>query len=254
VAGFEHEGADKIVGNEVDGEFFFNHGGGFAAEDFHSHRGFKVAEIKFGLPAAAVEVGEIGGGEGVGVEQGGDDHDGSGAEPGVATVTVIWRTVMISGISRHDFSSSHWGQRPDFFPRTRASFFPMFLTRPALMRRRCPTGPGRGCARGRSGVRGEFEEGAGGEGEDGHDPHHRETTANGGPTPAPPSGPGPAPARMGLVLQGTITPRSIPRPDPDAPDRIKIDGPYYQWTFKQAGKTVTVNLTAAQARVYQKSH
>jgi hypothetical protein len=60
-------------------------------------------------------------------------------------------------------------------------------------------------------------------------------------------------ARTGLVLQGTITPRSIPRPDPAAPDRIKIYGPYYQWTFKQAGKTVTVNLTAAQARVYQKA-
>ena len=28
-------------------------------------------------------------------------------------------------------------------------------------------------------------------------------------------------------------------------------GPYYQWTRKMGGKTVTVNLTADQARVYE---
>jgi hypothetical protein len=30
----------------------------------------------------------------------------------------------------------------------------------------------------------------------------------------------------------------------------KSFGPYYQWTFKEAGKTVTVNLTAEQAESF----
>jgi hypothetical protein len=55
------------------------------------------------------------------------------------------------------------------------------------------------------------------------------------------------------VLQGTITERTIVRPDPDSPDREKRYGPYYQWTWKRHGKTVTVNLTATQAKVYQKA-
>ena len=60
-------------------------------------------------------------------------------------------------------------------------------------------------------------------------------------------------ARTGLILQGTITPRTLVRPDPQAPARSKTYGPYYQWTFKRAGKTVTVNLSAAQAKVFQKA-
>ena len=35
--------------------------------------------------------------------------------------------------------------------------------------------------------------------------------------------------------------------------RTKRYGPYCQWTRKRAGKTVTVNLTAAQARAYPKA-
>jgi hypothetical protein len=58
---------------------------------------------------------------------------------------------------------------------------------------------------------------------------------------------------IGLVLQGTITRRTIEREDPDAPGRQKTYGPYYQWTRKQRGKTVTVNLTASQAKVYQRA-
>ena len=43
------------------------------------------------------------------------------------------------------------------------------------------------------------------------------------------------------------------RADPQAPGREKTYGPYYQWTFKRTGKTVTVNLTASQAKTYQRA-
>ena len=59
--------------------------------------------------------------------------------------------------------------------------------------------------------------------------------------------------RVGLVLQGTITERTIIRPDGVEPHRHKAYGPYYQWTWKQEGKTVTVNLSASQARVFQRA-
>jgi len=58
---------------------------------------------------------------------------------------------------------------------------------------------------------------------------------------------------IGLILQGTITERTIVRKDPSEPSKEKTYGPYYQWTWKKEGKTVTVNLTAAQAKVYQKA-
>jgi len=57
-------------------------------------------------------------------------------------------------------------------------------------------------------------------------------------------------AKTGFVLQGTITERRIQRQDPAHPGHDKPYGPYYQWTMKREGKTVTVNLTAAQARAY----
>jgi len=60
-------------------------------------------------------------------------------------------------------------------------------------------------------------------------------------------------ARTGLVVQGTITERTIERPDPENPGKSKTLGPYYQWTFKEKGKTVTVNLSKAQVRPYQKA-
>ena len=43
------------------------------------------------------------------------------------------------------------------------------------------------------------------------------------------------------------------RPLRSDPARTKRYGPYCQWTRKRAGKTVTANLTAAQAKVYQKA-
>ena len=60
-------------------------------------------------------------------------------------------------------------------------------------------------------------------------------------------------SKLGFVLQGTITERTLVRPDPRAPDKEKVYGPYYQWTFKRKGKTATVNLTASQAKVYQRA-
>lgn len=59
--------------------------------------------------------------------------------------------------------------------------------------------------------------------------------------------------KLGFVLQGTITPRTIVRDDPREPGAKKTYGPYYQWTYKREAKTVTVNLTAKQAKVYQKA-
>jgi len=56
-------------------------------------------------------------------------------------------------------------------------------------------------------------------------------------------------ADLGLVLRGTITKCFLPCGNPAC--RCKADpafrhGPYYLWTRKVAGKTVTVRLTAAQ--------
>jgi len=60
-------------------------------------------------------------------------------------------------------------------------------------------------------------------------------------------------AKLGPVLQGTITERTISRADPRKPGEQKTYGPYYQWTFKRDGKTATVNLSASQAKVYQRA-
>ena len=60
-------------------------------------------------------------------------------------------------------------------------------------------------------------------------------------------------AAIGPVLQGTITERTIVREDPGAPGKKKEYGPYYQWTWKREGKTVTNNLSPSQAKVYQKA-
>jgi len=60
-------------------------------------------------------------------------------------------------------------------------------------------------------------------------------------------------ARLGPILVGTITERTILREEPDRPGENKSYGPYYQWTFKEAGKTVTVNLSATQVNHFQKA-
>ena len=51
-----------------------------------------------------------------------------------------------------------------------------------------------------------------------------------------------------LVLVGTIRPRWIAARHGASKRRL---GPYYQWTFKEAGKTVTVNLSPSQVRPFQ---
>ena len=56
-------------------------------------------------------------------------------------------------------------------------------------------------------------------------------------------------SKTGLILQGTITERSIESGE----DKEIIYGPYYQWTRKIRQKTVTVNLSRSQAMAYQKA-
>lgn len=51
----------------------------------------------------------------------------------------------------------------------------------------------------------------------------------------------------GLILQGTITERTIAHLD----DKKRTYGPYYQWTRKICAKTVTVNLSHSQVKEYQ---
>jgi len=58
-------------------------------------------------------------------------------------------------------------------------------------------------------------------------------------------------AALGLVQAGTVTRRIDRRPD--AAGQIVERGPYYQWTFKEAGKTRTVNLSAEQAPLWEKA-
>ena len=58
-------------------------------------------------------------------------------------------------------------------------------------------------------------------------------------------------AKIGPILKGTITERTIQREHPKGSGKHKDYGPYYQWTWKEKGKTVTVNLSASQAKAYQ---
>jgi hypothetical protein len=60
-------------------------------------------------------------------------------------------------------------------------------------------------------------------------------------------------SRMGLVLPGTITERTIiGQASKKQMDRKKY-GPYYQWTRKVNGKTITVNLSKAQVDLFRKA-
>ena len=60
-------------------------------------------------------------------------------------------------------------------------------------------------------------------------------------------------ASIDLILPGSIYKRMIHKEDPKASGSLKTIGPYYQWTWKKKGKTVTINLTEEQARKYQKA-
>jgi hypothetical protein len=61
--------------------------------------------------------------------------------------------------------------------------------------------------------------------------------------------------RTGLIVQGTITERMIERKMRRG-CRMKSNteyGPYYQWTFKRKGKTVTVNLSGKQEKDFRRA-
>jgi hypothetical protein len=60
-------------------------------------------------------------------------------------------------------------------------------------------------------------------------------------------------AEVGLIAQGTITPRRITKPDPSDRRKKKSYGPYYQWTMKIRARTVTINLSPAQVREFKKA-
>jgi hypothetical protein len=55
-------------------------------------------------------------------------------------------------------------------------------------------------------------------------------------------------AALGPVQQGSLAERIDRRPD--AHGRPRQRGPYYQWTFKEAGQTRTVKLTREQAGLW----
>ena len=59
--------------------------------------------------------------------------------------------------------------------------------------------------------------------------------------------------KIGWMLQGTITERIDTRVVRKVEGSKKTYARYYQWTFKRQGKTVTVNLTAPQAKTYQRA-
>ena len=56
-----------------------------------------------------------------------------------------------------------------------------------------------------------------------------------------------------LILQGTITERTIKKKQRGEHGATQTLGPYYQWTFKREGKTVTINLSKAQTKRFQKA-
>ena len=59
--------------------------------------------------------------------------------------------------------------------------------------------------------------------------------------------------RIGLVLPGTVTERRIVgQASKKQVDRKKY-GPYYQWTRKVNGKTITVNLSEAQVDLFRRA-
>ena len=59
--------------------------------------------------------------------------------------------------------------------------------------------------------------------------------------------------KSGWILQGTITERTDTRVVRKVVGGKKSYARYYQWTFKRQGKTITVNLTASQAKTYLKA-
>lgn len=53
---------------------------------------------------------------------------------------------------------------------------------------------------------------------------------------------------LGPIAHGSIWPRTIRRKD--SRGRMRTFGPYYQWTKKEKARTVLVNLSASEAKIY----
>ena len=58
--------------------------------------------------------------------------------------------------------------------------------------------------------------------------------------------------KTGWILLGTIYERRMSRPVLRG-TAAKSYGPYYQWTFKREARTVTVELSASQVRVFRQA-
>jgi hypothetical protein len=59
--------------------------------------------------------------------------------------------------------------------------------------------------------------------------------------------------KTGPVRAGTLYGRIDDRDDPRWPGTRKKYGPYYQWTFKREGKTVSANLSGSQAPLWRRA-
>ena len=59
-------------------------------------------------------------------------------------------------------------------------------------------------------------------------------------------------ARTDWILLGTIHERRMRAP-PGNGRRKRSYGPYYQWTFRRQGRTITVNLSAAQVKSFARA-
>ena len=57
----------------------------------------------------------------------------------------------------------------------------------------------------------------------------------------------------GLLLQAPITERIIHKKSKQSEKEPTTYGPYFQWTFKEEGKTRTVNLSKEQVYLFQQA-
>ena len=53
------EQSQQVVSNGEHAQFLMDHGGAFAAQLFHAHGGFDVAQEQFGMPPAPIELGDV---------------------------------------------------------------------------------------------------------------------------------------------------------------------------------------------------
>ena len=75
-----HESAHKVVGDDMQSDFFANHLGGTASQNIHAECDFDISEEQLNAPAAEIKLGQFFGWISDGVGQCGDDHNGLGPE------------------------------------------------------------------------------------------------------------------------------------------------------------------------------